>query len=514
MPSSQPDSTDPPTRSLNRWGIGTLSAVQLVLLAVCLFAANYLSAVYYVRADLSRGADYTLSQSTKRYLASDALSSREKPVKWIMAFRRTQPFHDRVRALAEEYVRLSKGNIELEVVDPLRSPDRAAQVMASYELSFAADVIIIDARTTEGSAVVTDTLGTHELNPHVKLVLAEQMISHETDRQSQRRPKGFLGEDLLTANLVEAIEGRPRTLLFLADKSRIDAQGVDSPWRTLEGTLRLQNIQLKAVNLSGLENIPEDAQGVALVAPQYDLTDAEVEVLARYWSRPRAALLILLEPGTVLPKLKGFLRANGVTPRNDRLVFKNKDKLETKARGTFGYNIDFIQDLAGQTSEFEGASASLEVRENADDLLNRKIYPWGLFQVSDGFWGETRFGEGGEAFDKVEDYASPLFLAASVAHGDMTNEKLASEVSRMVVVANTDFLKGENRRAENIDFLACSVNWLVGRDALTGVGPRSLRLYKLPLLDAQVAFINRVNLFFLPAVFGVLGLMVWSSRRA
>lgn len=514
MPSSPSDSTDPPTRSLNRWGIGTLSVVQLGLLAVCLFAANYLSAVYYVRADLSRGADYTLSQSTKRYLASAALSSREKPVKWIMAFRRTQPFHDRVRALAEEYVRLSKGKIVLEVVDPLRSPDRAAQVMASYELSFAADVIIIDARTTEGSAIVTDTLGTHELNPHVKLVLAEQMISHETDRQSQRRPKGFLGEDLLTANLVQAIEGRPRTLLFLADKSRIDAQGKDSPWRTLEGTLRLQNIQLKAVTLSGLEDIPEDAEGVALVAPKYDLTDAEVEVLARYWSRPRAALLILLEPGTVLPKLKGFLRANGVTPRNDRLVFSNKGKLETKARGTFGYNIDFIQDLAGQTSEFEGASSSLEVRENADDLLNRKIYPWGLFQVSDGFWGETRFGEGGEAFDKVEDYASPLFLAASVAHGEMTDEKLASEVSRMVVVANTDFLKGENRRAENIDFLACSANWLVGRDALTGVGPRSLGIYKLPLLDAQVAFINRVNLFFLPAAFVVLGLMVWSSRRA
>jgi len=514
MPSSPPDSTDTPTRSLNRWGIGTLTAVQLALLAICLIAANYLSTLYYARADLSRGADYTLSKASERYLGSAALADRTKPVKWIIAIRRTQPFHDRVRALAEEYVRLSKGKIELEVVDPLRSPDRAAQVMAAYELTLAADMIIIDARTTEGSAVVTDKLGTHELDPHVKLVLAEDMVSHQTDQQGQRRPKGFQGEDLLTAGLVQAIEGRPRTLLFLADKSRIDADGEGSPWRTLEGTLRLQNIQLKAVNLSGMEEIPADAEGLALVAPKYDLTEAELGVLERYWSRPQAAMLLLLEPGVVLPKLKGFLRANGVTPRNDRIVFRNKDKLDTKARGTFGYNIDFIKDLAGQTSEFEGASSSLEVRESASDLLNRKLYPWALFQVSEGFWGETRFSEGNEAFDKMEDHAGPLFLAASVVHGDMTDEKLANQVSRMVVVANTDFLKAENHRAANLDFLACSVNWLVGREALAGVGPRSLGLYKLPLLDAQVSFINRVNLFFLPTMFVVLGLMVWSSRRA
>jgi hypothetical protein len=38
-------------------------------------------------------------------------------------------------------------------------------------------------------------------------------------------------------------------------------------------------------------------------------------------------------------------------------------------------------------------------------------------------------------------------------------------------------------------------------------------MYKLPLLDAQVSFINRVNLFFLPAFILVIGASVWSSRR-
>jgi hypothetical protein len=117
---SEPTSefNDKTARPLNRWGLGTHAVVQSVLLAVIVIALNYLAAHYYTRADLSRTADYTLSSSTRRYLASEALASRKHPVKWIMACRRTSPFYERVRALAEEYARLSKGKIKLKIVDP------------------------------------------------------------------------------------------------------------------------------------------------------------------------------------------------------------------------------------------------------------------------------------------------------------------------------------------------------------------------------------------------------------
>ena len=88
-----------------------------------------------------------------------------------------------------------------------------------------------------------------------------------------------------------------------------------------------------------------------------------------------------------------------------------------------------------------------------------------------------------------------------------------ASTARMVVIANPDFLDPLYQSAEHLDFLASSANWLVGREALAGIGPRSLGTYKLPLLDAQVSFINRVNLFFLPAFFALIGALVWSSRR-
>ncbi|RYD27586.1 MAG: hypothetical protein EOP87_20955, partial [Verrucomicrobiaceae bacterium] len=117
-----------PARPLNRWGTGTLSVLQIVLLAIFLIALNYMAATHVKRWDFSRDGAYTLSSSTTRYLKDKAVAGREKPVKWIMVFRRSSLFYERVRAIAEEYARVSEGKIELEVVDPLRSSDRTQEV--------------------------------------------------------------------------------------------------------------------------------------------------------------------------------------------------------------------------------------------------------------------------------------------------------------------------------------------------------------------------------------------------
>jgi len=515
MPESEPaKDTAPPARPLNRWGIGTMSALQIVLLAALLLAVNFISLRHHQRIDASREGAYTLSSATTRYLR-DGIGEREQPIRWTLAFRRSNPYYERVRALAEEYQRWSRGAIVLEVVDPLRAPERAEQVMANYGLTFARDMVIIDARADAESEVIsTDAAGVRSLNPHVRIAIGDDMIVTRADGQGLRRPVGFQGEDVMTAQLVAAIEGRPRQMLFLADKSRIGDEGDESPWRTLEHTLRMQNIELTPARLSEMREIPEAVEGLVIVAPRFDFTEEEIGLLENYWQRPRSAMLVLLDANETPRRLRAFLRSNGVTPRRDRLIAREDGRLVTVVRGTFAYHIDFLADLAGQAVAFEGASSSLEVREGADDLVDRAITPMSLVDVAPGFWGETRFGEGDETFDNTEDHGPPLSIAAAVTRGVATDDRFAGEISRMVVTGNTDFLDPERPRAEALDFLATSVNWLSDRESLAGIGPRSLRTYKLPLLDAQISFINRFNLIFLPALFLLFGAFVWSSRRA
>ncbi|MEY4243187.1 MAG: hypothetical protein RLZZ245_772 [Verrucomicrobiota bacterium] len=500
-------------RPLNRWGLGTLSFLQTAFLAILLLAINYLAANHFLRADLSREGNYTLSPATTRYLKDPAVRDRPSSMKWIMAFRRTSPFYERVRAIAEEYARLSNGKIVLEVVDPLRSADRTQELTAAYGLPLTRDLLIMDARSDDGPVSTLDADGNNILNPNVKVIVADDMAVF-TSTDGQRRITGFQGEDVLTARLVESIEGRARKMVFLSDKSRLEADGENSPLAALNKTLLFQNVELSGINLSGLTEIPAHAEGVALIAPKYDLSDSELAVLEAYWNRPRAALLVILKAGETPPKLRTFLRANGITPRKDRVIALADKRIDSTARGLFTYGVDFTKDLAGQTTVFEGASSSLEVREGAEDLMNRQINPIGLIQAAEGFWGETKFGEKSVSFDETQDHKAPLFLAACVTRGAASDDRFAAETSRMVVISNTDFLEPSQQRAENIDFLASSVNWLMDRQSLAGIGPRSLGTYKLPILDAQVSFINRVNLFFLPAFLILTGAFIWSSRRA
>jgi hypothetical protein len=523
-PSSEPPAKAPkPARPLNRWGAGTLAVLQTLFLLIILVALNYLAENHFHRVDLSRQADYSLSARTKDYLKGAAMRDHAEPIKWIMAFRRSSPFYERVRALAEEYERLSHGRIVLEVVDPLRSSDRAQEIIAAYGLPLTKDLIIMDARTDDGAVSTeqkfrsdnpdADQTPDRILNPNIKLVVAEDMIAYTTV-DGQRRPTGFQGEDVLTARLVESIEGRARKMVFISDKSQIDLENENSPLKALQTLLRFQNIELQGISLSGLQAIPDDAEGVTLVAPKYDLSDTELKVLEAYWNRPQSAFLVLLKAGDTPPKLRTFLRKNGVTPRNDRVVSMADKSLNTVARGMFTLNLDFTKPLAGQSTQLEGATSSMEVREQAEDLMNKQINPVPLIQAAPEFWGETKFGQQDTAFDPKEDHAAPLALAAAVTRGAASDDRFADSTSRMVVIANTDFLRPDQQQAENMDFLALSANWLMNRKSLFGLGPRSVGTYKLPLLDAQVSFINRANLFFLPAFLLLIGLFVWSSRRA
>ncbi|MDE0835249.1 MAG: Gldg family protein [Akkermansiaceae bacterium] len=504
----------------NRFGIGFLSVSQIILFLAAVVFANYLASQNHSRADLSRSADYSISSSTENYLKSKAITARSNPVKWTMVFRRSSPFYERVRALAEKYARTSNGTIKLEVIDPIRSPDRTSQFTAAYNLTLVRDLILIDARPDEATPIVTETAtGTPALNPHITLALTEEMLTYAVDENGQRRPENFRAEDLLTARLVEAIEGKPRTFLFLADKSRIDSEGENSPWNNLATTLRYQNIRLIPTNLAGLTEIPDDTNGLAIIAPKYDFTEQEIATLEAYWNAPRSAILVLLSPGECPPNLRIFLRSKGITPRRDRIISKVGNRLTTTARGNFTQGIPFLKDLAGQAAVFEGASSSLDVRENAEDLAIRKISPSPLIRIADGFWGETEFGDSsgenpvGETFDSLRDSPPPLCLAASVTRGSTNDDRFAADTSRMIVIANTDFLEPNRQRAENIDFLASAANWLVHRESLTGLSPRTIGTYKLPLLDAQVSFINRLNIIFAPAAFLIIGGIIFSTRR-
>ncbi len=527
MSNESDPSTEKPAKPVRRFGTGALSLLQVACVGVLFAGLNYLGSQHYIPKDLSADSAYTLSPATQRYLQSAAVKDRAEPVRLLLAFRRSSPIYDRVRAIGEEYFRLSGGKVKLELLDPVRSPDRTQQVAKEYgevfstsfgKSMFTTDLAIVDARTSEQKQVSLTAEAAGNASSHVHFIEAERMIRYETEfkgENSQRKITGFLGEDAITTGIVSALEGKPRKIYLLADKSGFSNEGADSPLTNFEATLLSQNALTLRARISGIDRIPDDVSAVAIVNPTYDFTPQELEVLTEYWERPKSSLLVTLGAADTPPRLRAFLRNVGITPRKDRIISKKGDQVVTNVRAGFTAGMEFTRDFANKTTIFEGATSSLEVREkDNEDLTSKGIRPYVLIETGNDFWGETKFSTAKPAFDPREDNPGPLSIAGAVIRGAATRDDLSERISRMVVVANSDFLAPKYFSDINRDFLASSVNWLIGREELTGSGPRTLGSYKLPLLDSQVSFINRVNLFFLPAFGALIAALVWSSRRA
>ena len=496
-------------KPISRIGIGSLSILQFVLAVVIFISAAYLSANYFKVWDFSKDEDYTLSDLTEKILAKKPLSERPDPVQIIVAFRKNSPYFQRVRRTTEEFARKSNGNIEVTFLDPIREPSAASRFASTYGLTLNTDLILIDARP-KGSSIPDPNL--------TRFLSLEDLIIFRTDQSQQRRPVGFQIEDRLATALLSIAEGAPRKLYFLADKSPVETGSTESPWTMLADTLLRQNLILEPLNLSDIQTIPSDAEGVVLVAPSYDLDDRELAMLDAYWERPGSAILTILDPKHRPTRLRAFLRRHGVTPDNDRLVSVQNGRSINQVPATFSSFAGVNEGLAGQATTLEGPTCSLSVRESAEDLNSQNIFPFKLLIASPNFWGETRFQEVGTLpeFNPAEDRKDPkgLATAAAVIVGNAQSDEAAEGASRMVVIANSHFLHPERAREEQIDFVKNSVNWLIGREELVGVGPRGLRTYKLNLVGPEVSFLNNLILFFLPAGLLVLGGLVWSNRRA
>ena len=191
------------------------------------------------------------------------------------------------------------------------------------------------------------------------------------------------------------MEGEPRKLYFLADKSPVETGSTESPWTMLADTLLRQNLVLEPINLSDIQSLPNDAEGVVLVAPSYDLDDRELAMLDEYWERPGSSILAILDPKHRPARLRAFLRRHGVTPNNDRLVSVQNGRSINQVAAVFTSFAGVNEGLAGQATTFDGPTSSLSVRESAEDLNSQNVFPINLIIASASFWGETRFQEVG-----------------------------------------------------------------------------------------------------------------------
>ena len=357
-------------RGIERFPIAIHVILQLILALVLFGIVNYLSFRHHKRTDLSANKKYTLSPQTE-----DFLTSIDRPVKVTMSFLNNSVIRDNLKALLERYREASRGQISLDVVDPSRDSNRAAEIADRYKVHLSKNTLIID------------------VDDRIKTIEESEMLDEGG--------RFFRGEDAVTSTLIAALEGDPKKVYVVAGKGTMLQFDGRTSIDLLGEISRSHFFEIEYLTLSEIRSIPEDAAALFLPGFSVDLNEREVDMIRDYWNSERGSMVVMIDPASETPMLHDFLAEYGLRARHDRVL--EASGLGTKnfeVEGSFLLGSTINRHLQGLTTLFPGITCSLEVGDD-EALTKQGIGIIALVQASEQFWGEVNFDDPRPTFDEM-----------------------------------------------------------------------------------------------------------------
>ncbi len=507
------DNSSPNTASagkIKRLQIGLNVFTQLLIVVALVGMINFIGFRQFKRWDLSHNHKYALSSMT-----TNLLSNLQKPAKAIVFFNPGIAIAGDVNQLLREYEFASKKKFEVELVNPYSNIVRAKELATKYKFGAQDNIVILD------------------YNGRTKFVNADAMA--EFDRMDQMammsgqppRLKAFKGEEAITSALLEITEDRQNKVYFVAGHGEPDLK---SPAVTaFKAYTERQNVKLDSLKLNEVDKVPEDASGLVIFGPRADFSEREIQLVGEYFNK-NGRLFVLLDPDGKTSRLNAFLLSHGVTPTNDRVIrtarVPARDEnqqlsLVTAVLLSPSATISersraITKDLAGVDTAMLGATESLQIDQARAQSQNLRIIP--LIESSKAFWGETEYQGAKETpfFDPKKDHQGPLTLAAAVEKGALADARVKVETSRLIAVGNAGWLTDEGlRQAEvGLDFAVNSLNWLLNREQLIGIPPKTKEPVRLDLNESKLSKLAFTVIVLIPGIVAALGFGVWLVRRS
>src|SRR5436309_7741975 len=490
-------------RSENKIGrirIGFNVLVQIVLVLFLVAMVNSFAFKHYARWDFSRDQKYALSDKTKRFLHT--LNSK---MRVTVFFAPNTPITADVQNLLTEYQYAGKGKIDVEHIDPERNLSRAKELFDKYKV------------VTDESLLVLDNDGRN------KTVKASEMA--DFDQSGMAFSEGphvtaFKGEQAITSAMMDLVEGKKKTLGYVAGHKEPSLSESSSPITVLKTFIENENIKFQELNLLDLDAIPADVKAVMIVGSQYDFSDREMKLLRDFWDK-QGRILLLLDPAAKTPNLRGFVNELGVKPNDDRLMVFLRTGIQELAL-TRDVQAHFLGDspitkrLADVRTLFLGGTASLTLEPDRVRTSNIRVEP--LIQAEKGYFAEKDYNTDDQVklqADAKQSSNVPLTIGAAAEKGGSADQRVQVNSSRLVVVSNATFVQDNaiTQDQQGLDFISGSVNWLLSREQLIGIAPKVPKPLTFSLDEEALRRLRWILLVFIPLVPALIGTMVWWQRR-
>jgi hypothetical protein len=457
-----------------------------VVATLCVVLANLLALRNPTRIVLSQSADHSLSPLTK-----NVLGSLTNDVRAVVLFDRQADLFESVKNLLTEYERISP-RLKLELIDPARDPARAEAVQQELRLPI---------RSPENRVIFAANDSAKAINESELSILD---LSGFMDTREARRTH-FTGEQLFTSAIVAVTEGRQTKVGFVIGHGEHKASDTGGQWgySKFANILQQKGLLLKEIPLAGTNSIPADCRMLIIAGPRTPYSGGELAKLREFVDIGGSLFTLFnfysLQRPTGLEKfLADYDFKIGINQVSD-------SKNEQSGQG----GLLLVDDLGSHPITKPILGSRLQM------LLPRSVgFPETENDESPTVSILAHSSDAGQAVGQIQgnkgsvEMEGKIPLIAAKLHAND-----GQPPARIVVAGDSLFLGNSAIEAgANRDFASLTINWLLEREHLLAIAPRTVTEYRINLSRTEMTSISWLLLLVLPG--GTLGLgLLWWRRQ-
>ncbi|MDR6725014.1 ABC-type uncharacterized transport system involved in gliding motility auxiliary subunit [Paenibacillus amylolyticus] len=315
----------------------------------------------------------------------------------------------------------------------------------------------------------------------------------------------FTGEEKLTQALMNLSSTEMHKMVFLTGHEEL---GLDQ-LTTLRSSLEQSNITTEELQLNQAGQVPEDADVLAIIGPQRDISDTELKAIRTYLSNGGKLLLSLgfhEDMESAWKNIDALAADYGVVDEHAVMV----DQQQASTMGPLWvvpeYGTHGITDKLSENKLYPMLSLSIALTSQEQDKYT--LSP--LIHSSNDSYGEKDIAgllQNETSNDPQQDVQGPVELGYAA---DTTDGK-----PKAVILGSSIFMQdSEIANGGNRDFILNVTNYLSEKqDGLT-IRPRIQAGYQVAYLNGEQArVIFFVALVAFPLVFVIIGVFLWWRRR-
>ena len=460
--------------------------LSAVTAAVCVVLANLLALRNPAQIVLTQSADHSLSPLTK-----NVLRSLTNEVRAVVLFDRQADLFEPVKNLLTEYERTSP-KLKLELIDIARDPTRAEAVQQELKMSVnSPENRVIFAANNTAKAISQSELSILDFSEFINT------------REARRTH--FVGEQLFTSAIAAVTHGRQTKVGFVIGHGEHKASDTGGQWgySKFANILQQKDLHLQEIPLTGTNSIPADCRMLIVAGPRTPYSRDELAKLREFVGT--GGSLFTLFNFYSLQRPTGL--ENFLADYDFEIGFNQVSDSKNEQSGQGGLLL--VDDLGSHpiTKPILGSRLQMLLPRSVGfpEAENDESPPGSILAHSSDAGQAVGQIQGNKG--SVEREGKIPLIAAKLHAND------GQPPARLVVAGDSLFLGNSAIEAgANRDFASLAVNWLLEREHLLAIAPRTVTEYRIDLSRAEMTSITWLLLLVLPG--GTLGLgLLWWRRQ-